>query len=302
MAYPKGDPRAALNAGKDGSTDHQGAFFGLEHAMFREHKPYRETKAARSWLVRATNFIIEYTDFDGEDEFARVGQPDEYMVVLHDATLSGSIEFKGERTPLPGQTLAICPPGDTVLRVSGKGQLLRFFSSRAKDLADLSVNAAHYKQLDPLVAPIVDWPDPVGGFKVRTYDITHRPAKFGPIYRSTNMMVNLAPGHFGPRDTTKLSPHAHADFEQCSLSLSGDYVHHIRWPWGSDMSNWREDEHLAIGSPGVTMIPARALHTTQHTGTGMNQLYDVFAPPRWDFSLQDGWVLNADEYPMPEQS
>jgi hypothetical protein len=82
--------------------------------------------------------------------------------------------------------------------------------------------------------------------------------------------------------------------------LHGEYIHHLRWPWTTDLREWRDDEHEHVAAPSLTVIPPPTVHTSQSLAEGLNQLIDIFGPPRRDFSLQEGWVLNAADYPMPE--
>ena len=141
----------------------------------------------------------------------------------------------------------------------------------------------------------------VDGQRVRVYPLAEHPlesGKLGRIFRCSTVMVNVLPEDDQPRDPTQLSPHHHDDFEQGSLTLRGTWVHHIRTPWTTRRSAWREDEHRRVEDVSLTIIPPPTVHTSEAVGEGINLMLDLFAPPRTDFIAQ-GWVLNDDDYPAP---
>jgi hypothetical protein len=226
------------------------------------------------------------------------------MVLLpeHDTPVVASAGGQEERAD--GYSLLIMPPGASRLTFPKGGVVVRIFSTAPADLLAKCPNVDAYAEGLGVVPPLQPWPDPPGGFRIRVYslDVPPEPGRFGSIWRSTNMMVNVAPVNKGPRDLTKVSPHHHDDFEQCSLILQGTWKHHMRWPWSVDATSWRDDVHVEVGAPSVTVIPAQVIHTSTYHSPNENQLVDIFAPPRFDFSNQPGWVLNADEYPMPAQA
>jgi hypothetical protein len=131
-------------------------------------------------------------------------------------------------------------------------------------LRQLSCNASVYARDIPAVAKLKPWPDPIGGFKLRTYPLAEERAgnALGRIYRCTNLMLNVLEPFSGPRDNAALTPHFHEDFEQGSLTLVGAYEHCLRTPWGPDRSRWKPDQIVGCGSPSLTVIPAGMIHTT----------------------------------------
>jgi hypothetical protein len=270
-------------------------------ARYYEQAP-RQTGAdgSKTWITRGANFVVALTDAREGTVLERLEQADEYMVLL--APGAGAVvEAGGARIESPGDALFIVPPGKSRVTAAGAGRITRIFTHRAADLCALAGNAATYADGAPEVAPIKPWPDPLGGFRLRHYPLEKylEPVTFGRLFRSTNLMINVFEPTTTPRDPKKLSPHAHADFEQGSLSLSGTVLHHLRTPWAGDSTTWRDDAHEEFRSPALLVIPANLVHTTQYTGGGVNWFVDIFSPPRVDFSEKPGWVRNADEYPMP---
>jgi mannose-6-phosphate isomerase-like protein (cupin superfamily) len=253
---------------------------------------------ADTWIARGANFVTVVSKAPADTTLTRADNPDEYMIVTD--KVGATVVAGGETITVGPDSLTIVPPGASSVTLAGDGQIVRVFSSRASDLAVRASNAGAYPDHPADVAPLDPWPEPVGGYRLRTYALADhvREGTNMRVFRSTNLMLNVMTPRDTPRDTTKLTPHSHADFEQGSLAIGGVYVHHLRYPWTPDMANWREDEHVEMASPSVLVIPPTVIHTSRNIGDQPGRLIDVFAPPRVDFSLREGVVANAKEYPM----
>lgn len=299
MAYSQADPRSRLTAAAPSSAvDGYGT---PSYAKFYETEPQLRADGAATWLVRGQHFVLGYSQVTTGAVLWRPAQHDEYALLIPDAGVSAEVTVGEESLTVPGRTLTFIPPGRSAVRALSEGRLIRVLTSAADDLAEASSNASAYRTAQPNLAPLVPWPLPSGGYRLRSYqlDVAPEPGRFGRIWRCTTLMVNYTEPRPGPRDVTRMSPHVHDDFEQASLVLDGSFVHHIRRPWGTDLRQWVPDEHEICAGPSLTVIPPLTVHTSQQVGTGINQLVDIFAPPRVDFSSMDGWVLNASDYPMP---
>jgi hypothetical protein len=302
MPYDASDLRSQLTATRTEARP-TGACFAPQYFEFLRLEPDTVSeRGTRSWYARSQNCCVAYSLVQPGDDLVRTGQPDEYMVLFPSPDAAATITAGVHRAEVRGSSVAIVPPGASTITVEAGGEVVRLFSNQAADLLRQCRNAEAFATPDPNVAPFHAWPDPPGGFAIRVYrlaDIPSDPARFGRLLRCSTIMVNYFYVDDLPRDPKQLSPHHHDDFEQISLQLDGDYVHHIRTPWTVDLADWRDDEHQFCTSPAITVIPPPTVHTSQSVGHMPHQLVDIFSPPRLDFSLRPGWVLNHDAYPMP---
>jgi len=298
MPYGKDDARSGLPTATAGPVPIDIA--AADYARFYAREPDRQHLGARIWTARGQNFVLSYGEVErrGVLEFDEL---EEHMLLLPDPEGAARIVTPDDVVEARGGSVVVLPPGESTVELDGR---LRFVSlvRSTSPLAAFAENAASYESAHPNIPSFESWPAPPGGFRVRVYDATLPPSPGSAfrIYRCTTFMVNVMDAKQGPRDRAKLSPHHHDDFEQCSLVLEGEYIHHLRWPWGTDANVWREDEHVRISAPSVAVIPPPSIHTSEAVSAGTNHLLDIFSPPRLDFSLMPGWVVNAEDYPMPE--
>jgi hypothetical protein len=300
--YAASDPRSKLSTAQSGSTlsGKDAAFSAAEYALFGQSEPQVDDANGKTWLARGQNFIVAYTEAKPGGGFARTAQVDEYVLLIEAREPHAVVTAGDETVEVPGAHITIVPPGDSNITFPDGGAFVRLFTTASDDLVALCSNREAYALPHPHIPPLQRWPDPPAGFRIRSYslDVPAQEGRFGRIWRCTTFMVNVFEP-VGPRDTTKLSPHHHDDFEQCSLAVSGSYIHHLRWPWTANAAHWREDDHMVCPAPSIAVIPPLSIHTSASIAPADNVLVDIFSPPRRDFSEMEGWVLNADEYPKP---
>jgi len=262
---------------------------------------------AKTWITRGGNFAVCYSEVQPGAVLERPDNAEEYMVILPPDGTTASIEAGGTTIEAGPDSLTIVPPGTSRITATSTGVIARIFSRAESDIMALAINADVYADGAPELAPPDLWPAPRDGYRLRHYKLGDYADPNGEriqprCFRSTNMMVNIFLHYWTRRDTTALSPHWHDDFEQASLTLNGTWVHHMRYNWGSDLAAWRPDEHDEMATPSIIIIPARAIHTSQDIGPDgpESSLYDIFCPPRMDFAMKPGFVINEADYPLPE--
>lgn len=252
--------------------------------------------SARTWSTRGEHWVLEYAVVSGRHALSERVLEREHLIVALDAPSEVTVTLNGSSSTHAGYSVVVVPPGVVSGSLSGPGRFVRLFTLEADDLVDSSINADFYAAL---TTPTPSDPAPIRAkaatVRAHSLDAPQVGDRFGRIFTTADLMINLLQPRVGPRDPGTLSPHMHPTFEQSSFVTDGEYVHHLRWPWGVDRRLWRDDRHLQVGSPSVTVIPPGCTHTSEAIDDGLNLIIDIFGPPRADWR-KAGWVLNESDY------
>ncbi len=300
--YPPNDPRRTLAAV---AAD---PIFPLRRPQFIEFDSTRPSNATAAgsltWFVRSENLVIAFTKAKTGDVFDCSSDIDEVAVLLpgdqQSASSVSTATGKSSKSEavLGPSSFTVFPAGIASVRSTNDGIVVRIFAARSTGFAERCLNAETYASVDPNVPTFAPWDDACTALEPVTYDygaVRPSPGRFGRIFRTDSSMVNVFYPESGPRDPSSLSPHSHADFDQVSLQLDGEYIHHVRAPWGPDSREWQDDVHRRCTGPAIAIFPPPLIHTSQAIENQRHQLIDIFGPPRADFAGRDGWLLNASE-------
>ena len=256
----------------------------------------------RRWIGRGQNFAVSWTCAGADGTRTHVDSDDEALLLV----LGAPVGISDQGTPIqaPARSVCILPAKPWRMDLQPGATCVVITSLRDGAQAG-ALNEPAYAERDARIAPVGPGYRPLrDGEQVRILSIDSVSAsKDKPrlkMLQTATLSINWVE-YDGPRDRSALSPHAHKSFEQGSLALAGDFVHHLRVEWGEDANAWHDDQHARLGSPSLMVVPVQMIHTSEGVGAGPHLLIDVFSPPRADF-IAKGWVANSSDYAAPEAS
>jgi mannose-6-phosphate isomerase-like protein (cupin superfamily) len=246
-------------------------------------------------VARSNSFTVVWSRADRDSLFA-IEAPTEYFVLLIDA--GAQLVCGDAEVTAPARSVCVLPGGYSQVRSLERGRVIRLFAPAPACIAtEVGLGGDRCDALKPIFPAFAN----AERSKIQVYPIDQMPHSRGmpraKLFQCATLSINWVEYH-GPRDRSDLSPHSHVDFEQGSLAVEGEFVHHLRAPWGPDASGWRGDEHLAVGPGTVAFIPPSIIHTTEGVGQRRHLLIDIFAPPRRDF-IAKRQILNSELYREP---
>src|SRR3546814_7166349 len=115
--YDKNDPRAALassSAAPIGAT----RFAGAEYGRFDRDAPVDADAHGRGWYLRGQNFVLHYVEALEGGCFARVGQPDEYALIVPVRDMALEIDAGADTVSVSGGSVVFVPEADTIVRAT----------------------------------------------------------------------------------------------------------------------------------------------------------------------------------------
>lgn len=249
------------------------------------------------WIGRGQNFLVEWARAKVADAVFVGESVHEVMLLLPEN--GAELTSSGETIAAPGRSICIIPAGAFKVRLPASGLCISLSTDLRSASSDGVINAAAYSgapdgRIEPIGPPFKAVAE--ARIKVIEIDKISAPADKPRLkmIQSATMSINWVE-YSGARTRTELSPHSHDTFEQGSLAIVGDFMHHLRVPWGPDASLWRDDRHVRAPERSLSVFPVGLIHTTEGIGDGRHLLIDIFAPARHDF-LARGWIANASDY------
>lgn len=256
----------------------------------------------RRWLMRGQNFLTEWIEASDVKETIAIESEYETLVLMPDT--GGEILCQNKPAVQAAAGAAcIVPAGAFSLVVEPGGRYAVIASSRVDLDTKEALNAAAYSDPDPRIDPIgTPYRRCIGNGEVQLLQLDDiASAADNPrlkIIQTETLSINWV-SYQGPRARSQLSPHSHANHEQGSLAIRGNFVHHLRVEWSKNADLWQDDEHCVAPSPSLLVIPVNLVHTTEGVGEEEHILVDIFSPPRADF-IAKGWIYNAGDYTKDE--